>query len=128
MSDPADRQLTSDEAFRAAFYMIDRYLSLDTDPSGDLSLLWVYMQSDPARGSDWDESIQRAIRFRMGFADRRPVAQLGRLRSTSTLANTTGHLNSSTPAAVTLRRRQAAERRTQPRNDARRDTGQAPVV
>lgn len=60
MKESADRSLTADEAFRAAFYMIDRYLSLDPDPSGDLSLLWSYMLSDPARHEDWSESIERA--------------------------------------------------------------------
>lgn len=61
MDEIADRNLSSDEAFRAAFYMIDRYLSLDPDPSGDLSLLWSYMLDDPARDGDWAESIQRAL-------------------------------------------------------------------
>ena len=52
--------LTTDEAFRAAFYLVDRYLSLDPDTSGELSLLWSYLQSDPARAADWADSIRRA--------------------------------------------------------------------
>lgn len=60
MNENESQRLTTDEAFRAAFYLVDRYLSLDPDLSGDLSLLWSYLQSDPARAADWADSIRRA--------------------------------------------------------------------
>lgn len=60
MNESESEPLTSDEAFRAAFYLVDRYLSLDPDLSGDLSLLWSYLQTDPARAEDWNDSIRRA--------------------------------------------------------------------
>lgn len=75
MDDPSDSQLSTDEAFRAAFYMIDRYLALDPDPSGDLTLLWQYMQSDPARSGDWQESVQRALRDQGWGPDVEPPAR-----------------------------------------------------
>jgi hypothetical protein len=62
MEESESQHLTTDEAFRAAFYLVDRYLSLDPPPSGDLSLLWAYLQSDPARAEDWADSIRRAKR------------------------------------------------------------------
>jgi hypothetical protein len=53
--------LTLEEAFRAAYFLIDAYVGLDAAPSGDLELLRQYMLSDPARWSDWMQSVRRSL-------------------------------------------------------------------
>ena len=56
-----DTSLSLDEGFRAAYFMIDGYLGLETDPDNGLVLLRQYMLSDPARWSDWIESVAKAL-------------------------------------------------------------------
>jgi hypothetical protein len=43
--------LTLDEAYRAAFFMTDLYVGLESDPDEGLVLFRQYLQSDPARTS-----------------------------------------------------------------------------
>ena len=65
MSDPADgdlpASLTLEEAFRAAYFMIEKYTSLEVNPAPDFLLMKQYMLSDPARWSDWLDSVNRAL-------------------------------------------------------------------
>ncbi len=60
MSDATPESLTPDEAFRAAYFMIDRYVALESSPDVGLVLFHQYMKSDPARWDDWTESVRRA--------------------------------------------------------------------
>ena len=53
--------LTLEEAFRAAFYLTDLWLSLEKEPCEGLVLFHQYLQSDPARWDDWKDSIRRAL-------------------------------------------------------------------
>ncbi|WP_395639274.1 hypothetical protein [Pseudolysinimonas sp.] len=53
--------LSLDEAFRAAFYLVERYLAVEDQPSDDLVLFMQYMRSDPARLGDWMNSVRRAL-------------------------------------------------------------------
>lgn len=53
--------LTLDEAFRAAYFLVDLYVGLEADPGDELVLFHQYLQSDPARWSDWLESVKKAI-------------------------------------------------------------------
>ena len=54
--------LTLEEAFRAAFYMTDLWLSLEKEPRPEgLVLFHQYLRSDPARWEDWKNSIRRAL-------------------------------------------------------------------
>jgi hypothetical protein len=53
--------LSLDEGFRAAFFMIDGYLSLEKEPDQGLVLFHQYMLADPARWSDWTNSIEKAL-------------------------------------------------------------------
>jgi hypothetical protein len=65
MSGPAEgdlpASLTLEEAFRAAYFMIEKYTSLEADPAPDFLLMELYMMSDPARWSDWLDSVGRAL-------------------------------------------------------------------
>lgn len=62
MADPAlPERLTLDEAFRAAYFMVDQYLERERNPDEGLVLLWAYMKTDPARWSDWIGSVGRAL-------------------------------------------------------------------
>lgn len=53
--------LTLDEAYRAAFFLTDLWVSLEKEPCEGLVLLHQYLQSDPARWEDWKASVRRAI-------------------------------------------------------------------
>ena len=53
--------LTLDEAFRAAFYMVDLWVSLETEPSERVILFQQYLRSDPARWDDWLASVRRGL-------------------------------------------------------------------
>jgi hypothetical protein len=64
--EPAAEEMTTeslslDEAFRAAFFMIDGYVGLEKDPDEGLVLLRQYMLTDPARWSDWTKSVEKAL-------------------------------------------------------------------
>jgi len=54
-------QLTLDEAFRAAFYMIRKYADLEKEPNTTLTLLLQYLWTDPARWEDWQSAVSRAL-------------------------------------------------------------------
>ncbi|KQY23405.1 hypothetical protein ASD16_12790 [Cellulomonas sp. Root485] len=60
-SDWTLQSLTLDEAFRAAYFMIDQYVALESSPDVGLVLLHQYMKSDPARWDDWTASVRRAL-------------------------------------------------------------------
>lgn len=53
--------LSLDEAFRAAFYMIEEYLAVEENPREGLIDLMQYMRSDPARLGDWLNAVRRAL-------------------------------------------------------------------
>ena len=55
--------LTLVEAYRAAFFMTDMYIGLESSPDEGLVLFHQYLQSDPARWEDWQESVRSALRF-----------------------------------------------------------------
>ncbi|MEU6851709.1 hypothetical protein ABZ901_17505 [Actinacidiphila alni] len=50
--------LTVEEAFRAAFRMVEQYVDLEERPDESLVLLLQYMESDPARWTDWLEAVR----------------------------------------------------------------------
>lgn len=54
-------ELTLDEAFRAAYYLAERYLDLESIPDGDLVLFVRYLSSDPARWNDWKQAVRTAL-------------------------------------------------------------------
>jgi hypothetical protein len=54
--------LTLDEAYRAAFFMTDMYLSMESSPDEGLVLFHQYLQSDPARWEDWQRAVRSALR------------------------------------------------------------------
>ena len=72
------KALTLDEAYRAAFFMTDLYVGLESDPDEGLVLFRQYLQSDPARWEDWKHAIRKAVRPRAKprSADREPPARL----------------------------------------------------
>jgi hypothetical protein len=54
--------LTLDEAFRAAYYMIDNYVKIEEpNPRPALVIYRQYLWSDPARWSDWLDAVRRAL-------------------------------------------------------------------
>lgn len=53
--------LTLEQAFQAAYFMIEKYIVLEKTPVVELVLLEQYMMSDPARWSDWLDSVRRAL-------------------------------------------------------------------
>ncbi|MEW2518774.1 hypothetical protein [Actinacidiphila alni] len=52
--------LTLEQAYRAAFRMVEQYIDLEDDPDENLILLLQYMESDPARWTDWLAAIRWA--------------------------------------------------------------------
>ncbi|WP_440709873.1 hypothetical protein [Herbiconiux sp. YIM B11900] len=59
-ADAADESLSLEEGFRAAFFMVDDYMSLENEPDEGLVLFHAYLLSDPARWNDWKESVEKA--------------------------------------------------------------------
>ena len=59
--DAAPENLTIDEAYRAAFYMVLQYLEISSPPAPDIELLAIYMWTDPARWDDWTNAVRRAL-------------------------------------------------------------------
>ena len=51
MTDDANlpESLTLDEAYRAAFFLTDRYVGIESNPDDGLVLFHQYLLSDPAR-------------------------------------------------------------------------------
>lgn len=60
-SDQLPESLTLDEAFRAAFYVVLAYVRRGAADYSDAVLLVQYMRSDPARWSDWQTAVHRAL-------------------------------------------------------------------
>jgi hypothetical protein len=54
--------LTLEEAYRAAFFLTDRYVGVESDPDDGLVLFHQYLQSDPARWEDWEQAVRQALR------------------------------------------------------------------
>lgn len=54
--------LTLDEAYRAAFFLADLYIGLESSPDEGLVLFHQYLQSDPARWEDWKRGVREAMR------------------------------------------------------------------
>jgi hypothetical protein len=54
--------LTLDEAYRAAFFLTDMYVSIESSPDEGLVLFHQYLQSDPARWEDWKHAVREALR------------------------------------------------------------------
>lgn len=63
MTDDSDvpETLTLDEAYRAAFFMTDIYVGLESSPDDGLMLFHQYLQSDPARWEDWKRAVRQAL-------------------------------------------------------------------
>lgn len=64
MTEPSERlpeTLTLEEAFRAAYFMIQIYGDIEKWASADIRLLHDYMGSDPARWSDWKNAVRKAL-------------------------------------------------------------------
>lgn len=62
MSDePVPQTLTLDQAFRAAFLMVDQYIALEQQPDEGLVLIHQYLLSDPARWEDWKSAVRRVL-------------------------------------------------------------------
>ena len=53
--------LTLVEAYRAAYCMVEQYIALEGQPDVGLVLLLQYMESDPARWTDWIASVRRGL-------------------------------------------------------------------
>jgi hypothetical protein len=54
--------LTLEEAFRAAYFMADQYVALESSPDDWLVLFLQYLHSDPARRDDWNNAVRQALR------------------------------------------------------------------
>lgn len=59
--DPLPETLTLEQAYRAAFYIVDQYIDLEPVPDEGLVLLWQYMRSDPARWVDWVAAVKQGL-------------------------------------------------------------------
>jgi hypothetical protein len=53
--------LTLEQAYRAAFCMVEQYIDLEQDPDVGLVLLLQYMESDPARWVDWTAAVKKSL-------------------------------------------------------------------
>jgi hypothetical protein len=53
--------LTLEQAYRAAFYLTDQYVSLESAPDVGLVLFHQYLQSDPARWENWLSAVWSAM-------------------------------------------------------------------
>lgn len=54
--------LTLDEAYRAAFFLTNQYVEVESSPDVGLLLFYQYLQSDPARWEDWTQAVREAVR------------------------------------------------------------------
>lgn len=54
--------LTLDEAYRAAFFLTDLDVGIESDPDEGLVLFHQYPLSDPARWEDWKRAVGQALR------------------------------------------------------------------
>jgi hypothetical protein len=58
---PLPDSLSVEESFRAAFYLVEAYFAIESTPDESLVDLLQYMRSDPARWSDWQKAVRRAV-------------------------------------------------------------------
>jgi hypothetical protein len=54
--------LTLDEAYRAAFFLTDLHVGIESSPDEGLVIFHQYLQSDPARWADWKRAVRQALR------------------------------------------------------------------
>ena len=59
---PLPETLTLDEAYRAAFFLTDLYIGIESSPDEGLVLFHQYLQSDAARWEDWQRAVRDALR------------------------------------------------------------------
>jgi hypothetical protein len=60
MADLPD-SLSLEEAFRAAFFMVEIYGDVEKWKSDDIVLLHQYLKTDPARWGDWKKAVRLAL-------------------------------------------------------------------
>lgn len=53
--------LTLEEAYRAAFFLTDSYIGIESSPDEGLMLFHQYLRSDPARWDDWKRAVRLAV-------------------------------------------------------------------
>ena len=53
--------LTLEQAYRAASYLTDHYIGLETCPDEGLVLFPQYLRSDPARWDDWIHAVRKSL-------------------------------------------------------------------
>jgi hypothetical protein len=68
-TDPLPELLTLDEAYRAAFYIVLGWVRRGSQPDGDAVMLTQYLWTDPARQSDWQQAVRRALQDTDGLAN-----------------------------------------------------------
>ncbi len=54
--------LTLEEAYRAAYFLTDIYVRIESSPDLGLVLFHEYLKSDPARWEDWKDAVGQALR------------------------------------------------------------------
>lgn len=54
--------LTLEQAYRAAFFLANPYVGLESSPGESLVLFHQYLQSDSARWNDWMQAVREAMR------------------------------------------------------------------
>ena len=62
---PLPETLTLDEAYRAAFFLTDLNVGIESSPDEGLVLFRQYLQSDPARWEDWKRAVREALRLEL---------------------------------------------------------------
>ncbi|MBG6095961.1 hypothetical protein [Nocardioides luteus] len=61
MDDSTPIEVGTAAAFRAAFYLTEQYVSLETSPDEGLLLFLEYLRSDPASHDDWAQAVRTAL-------------------------------------------------------------------
>jgi hypothetical protein len=59
--DALPEALSLEAAYRAACFLTDLWVSLDSEPGEGLLLFQQYLRSDPARWDDWKASVRKAL-------------------------------------------------------------------
>jgi hypothetical protein len=54
-------QVSLDDGYRAAYYLVEQFAALEPDPDGGLAHLLDYLRSHPARRDDWDQAVRQAL-------------------------------------------------------------------
>jgi len=50
-----------EDGYRAAYYLVEQYAALEPDPDGGLAHLLDYLRFHPARRADWEQAIRQAL-------------------------------------------------------------------